>query len=302
MKVAVTGGAGFIGSHVCESLIACGHSVVAVDSLISGTIENLANVSNRLTLLDLDIADPEFGAAVPGDVESIVHLAFPTPLCTRDRDRQFHSIASTGTANVLDWAVETNARVLYGSSISVYGIPELLPIAEEHRVSPMLVYGANKLHGEMLCRAYREMYGLEFEILRISDVFGPRDSRRNAINNFISAALSGSPVTLKGKGDQRRSYTYVRDIAGVVSRLIDQAPANDVLNISGPQAFSIRDVLKAVGRVVGVALEIEVEPGVDPRDYVIGTDRLVARLPGLCFTDMEAALAATVDYQRARLQ
>ena len=128
MNVGVTGGSGFIGSHVCERLLADGHSVVSVDSLISGKPENLSDALDRLTFLELDIIDPEFNQSVPVDLDCIVHLAFPTPLCTRDRSRQFHAVASTGTANVLDWALASNAKVLYGSSISVYGIPEFLPI------------------------------------------------------------------------------------------------------------------------------------------------------------------------------
>jgi nucleoside-diphosphate-sugar epimerase len=166
----------------------------------------------------------------------------------------------------------------------------------------MLVYGANKLHGEMLCKTYHEMYGLEFEVLRISDVFGPRDCRTNAINNFISAAMSGSSVRLKGEGKQRRSYTYVTDIADMIAELAGQSPSNDSLNLAGPNAYSIRDVLETVGRVVGTELEIEVEPGTDPRDYVIGAERLNARLPEHSFTDLPEALASTVDFHRMRLK
>ena len=302
MKVAVTGGAGFVGSHVCDRLVADGHALVVVDSLISGSALNLNGVAQQLTHLKIDITDPAFSEAVPTDIDCIVHLAFPTPLCTRDRSRQFHAVASTGTAQVLDWALASNAKVLYGSSISVYGIPQCLPVTDEHPVNPMLVYGANKLHGEMLCRTYREMYGLEFEILRISDVFGPRDCRTNAINNFVLAGISGSRVKLKGEGKQRRSYTYVTDIADVIAELLQQAPSNDVLNIAGPNAISICDVLEAVGRVVGTKLEIDVEPGADPRDYVIGTERLNARLPGHSFTELPEALASTVDFHRTRLK
>lgn len=302
MKVAVTGGAGFVGSHVCERLVADGHSVVVVDSLISGLADNLDGVVERLIVLELDITDSAFSKAVPRDVDCIVHLAFPTPLCTRDRACQFHAVASIGTAQVLDWALAANAKVLYGSSISVYGIPQVLPVTDEHPVNPMLVYGANKLHGEMLCRTYHEMYGLEFEILRISDVFGPRDGRANAINNFISAAISGNSLRLKGEGKQRRSYTYVSDIADVIVELAGQSPSNESLNIAGPNAYSIRDVLESVGRVVGTELEIEVEPGADPRDYVIGTERLNVRLPGKSFTDLSEALASTVDFHRMRIK
>jgi UDP-glucose 4-epimerase len=302
MKVAVTGGAGFVGSHVCDRLIANGHSVIIVDSLISGSIENLDDAAERFTYLDADITAPAFCETVPTDVDCIVHLAFPTPLCTRDRARQFHAVASTGTAQVLDWALASNAKVLYGSSISVYGITTSLPLTDEHPVNPMLVYGANKLHGEMLCRTYHEMYGLEFEILRISDVFGPRDGRTNAINNFISAAISGNGVRLKGEGKQRRSYTYVSDIADVIVELAGQSPSNESLNIAGPNAYSIRDVLEVVGRVAGTELEIEVEPGTDPRDYVIGTERLNARLPNKSFTELPEALASTVNFHRMRLK
>jgi nucleoside-diphosphate-sugar epimerase len=302
MKIAVTGGAGFVGSHVCDRLVADGHSVVVIDSLISGRTKNLDDVAERIEVLNADIADPTFSDVVPNDVDCIVHLAFPTPLCTRDRARQFHEVASTGTAQVLDWALASNAKVLYGSSISVYGIPESLPVTDRHPVNPMLVYGANKLHGEMLCRTYHKMYGLDFEILRISDVFGPRDCRTNAINNFISAAMSGSCVRLKGEGKQRRSYTYVTDIADVIAELAGQSPSNDSLNLAGPNAYSIRDVLETVGRVVGTELEIEVEPGTDPRDYVIGAERLNARLPEHSFTDLPEALASTVDFHRMRLK
>ncbi|MCG8653860.1 MAG: NAD-dependent epimerase/dehydratase family protein [Pirellulales bacterium] len=293
MKVAVSGGAGFIGSHTCEALLQQGHHVVAIDNLVTGRRENLQGVIGDVQWLDRDITAQDFVAGVPHDVDAIIHLAFPTPKCDRAPHNQFHSTAAIGTANVLDWALACDAKLIYGSSISVYGIARQLPISEDHPVQPMLVYGANKLHGEFLCQTYRAMYGLNYDIVRISDVFGPRDQRRNAINNFIAACLNEGEIRING-GHQRRSYTFVRDVAAALSQVALAPASNDVFNLSAPDALSINEVVDLLAELSRGRPHVVRSEQDDPRDYVISSEKFRQAFPAVPFTDVTSALAQTL--------
>jgi UDP-glucose 4-epimerase len=294
MRVLVAGGAGFIGSWTVQALLERGHQVTVLDNLISGQRGNLSTVAENLEFLDVDIRDHDAVMNLAGPLDSIVHLAFPTPLCNREIDKQFHDIASTGTANLLELALARDAYLVYGSSISVYGRQEILPISEDNPVAPMLVYGANKLLGEYLCSAFSQVNDLRWSALRISDAYGPRDRRSNAVNNFLAAARQKDAIHIKGSGDQKRSYTYVSDIAKAISMVVERPLDNEVANVTTDEAVSINQLAQFVKEDYCPELEITHDNTVsDSRDYVFSNKKFT-NLAGLInWTPLRQGLAQT---------
>ena len=177
MNVIVFGGAGFIGNEVIKVLIKEKYNVVSVDNFISSKASNLASIAGRN--YNFDITDYKNFDQIDFDPDIIIHLAFPTPLCNRKRENQFESIASIGTLNILEYTSKTCRRLIYGSSISVYGMPESPLISENTKIDPILVYGAHKFLGELYVKIYSYNHGLSYNTLRISDTFGPNDNRKN---------------------------------------------------------------------------------------------------------------------------
>jgi UDP-glucose 4-epimerase len=279
-RVLVAGGAGFLGSWCVEHLVQAGAEVIAFDNYLSGNVENLYHVKDEISVQQGDIRRIDDLRAVPGPIDAIVHLAFPTPLCTREHDLQFHDIAAQGTANLLQFALEQSAYFLYGSSISVYGFQNSTPITEEHECQPALVYGANKLHGENLCRAFGQIHGLKYGILRYSDLYGPRDRRRNAINNFLAAAMDNSRIEIRGGGAQRRSYTFVADAAAATVMALNKKIDGDVVNLASDHSVSISELAKIVTDQFAPTLPISnLEGPTDPRHYIFSNEKF-ARLVG----------------------
>lgn len=294
MKCVVFGGAGFIGSHLAERLLALGHAVTVVDDFSSGAAGNLAAIGSKVSLHQADIRSPETFARLDASIEVAFHLAFPTPLCNRDRHRQFHDVATTGTLHILDWCAEHDVRLVYGSSISVYGQHAGgTPISEETPVSPILPYAANKLYGELLATSYASLYGLRHDTIRISDVYGPRDRRRNAVNNFIDAAAAGAAIQLQGDGSQRRNFTYVQDIAEALSRLATSDARGDTLILADTKATAVRELAATVTRVCGSSSAIATNSAADSRDYVFDPAAFLRRFGDMNWTPLEAGIAAT---------
>jgi nucleoside-diphosphate-sugar epimerase len=294
MRVLVAGGAGFIGSWAVEALLDAGCEIVIYDNLESGRAENLSAVVADVEMIEADIRDFDRVMAINGRVDAIVHLAFPTPLCTRDPRKQFYDTASGGTANLLELALDREARFLYGSSISVYGHQETLPITETSPVSPLLVYGVNKLLGEQLCSAFSQVYGLRYCALRISDTYGPRDRRINAINNFLGAARECRAINIAGSGEQRRSYTYVTDIAHAIVKVVLQPSTNDVFNVTTCEATSINNLARMIQEEFAPEIEITRDMSArDSRDYIFANGKLTARIGAMDWTFLKDGLAAT---------
>jgi UDP-glucose 4-epimerase len=296
MKVLVAGGAGFIGSAVVKALVDLGHDVIALDNFLSGDRGNLRVVIDQVRLIEADIRNRDTILGVDGKIDVIVHLAFPTPLCTRDHDKQFHDIAGQGTANLLELALRDDAYFLYGSSISVYGKQVYLPIDEKHPATPMLVYGANKLLGEHLCSAFGQIHGLSYGAVRISDTFGPRDKRSNAINHFMAAARDGGTMRISGGGAQRRSYTYVSDVAAAMALAVTNRLDNEVVNLVGDQAISIRDLAGLIRDEVNDNSSIEYSDGVpDDRHYVFNNARFADAVGHIPWTSIREGIALIRD-------
>ncbi|PWJ25264.1 dTDP-glucose 4,6-dehydratase [Branchiibius hedensis] len=247
-RVVVTGGAGFLGSHLCQTLLARGDTVVAVDNLCTGRAANVAalQANPRFSLITADVVD---GLTIDGPVDLVLHFASPaSPVDYLRLPIETLRVGSQGTMHALDLAREKGARFLLASTSEVYGDPEIHPQREDYwgnvnPVGPRGVYDEAKRFGEAMTMAYRSTYDVDTAIVRIFNTFGPRmrpnDGR--AIPNFIRQALAGDPVTVSGDGLQTRSICYVDDlVAGIVALAGSGEPGP--MNIGNPHEVSMLDL------------------------------------------------------------
>ena len=250
-SVLVTGGAGFIGSHLVEDLVSKGHKVTVLD-----------NFSNRqpdmpragINLVKGDICDLKRVMEVTRAVDVVYHLAavlgveyaYQHPIETLE-------VEIMGTRNVLEGMRKNDVqRVVYGSSSEVYGEPASLPISEDARTAPKSAYGVAKLTGERYCEAYHRAYGIEYVVLRYFNVYGPRQDDRFVIPRFIRAALQGAPLLLYGHGNQIRDFTFVKDAVqlSVTAARTDQAKGQ-TLNVGTGVATKASDLARLVLNLTG---------------------------------------------------
>lgn len=244
----MTGGAGFLGSHLCERLLARGDTVVAVDNLCTGRAANVAALQGnpRFRLITADVVD---GLEIDGPVDAVLHFASPaSPVDYLRLPIETLRVGSQGTMHALDLAREKSARFVLASTSEVYGDPEIHPQREDYwgnvnPVGPRGVYDEAKRFGEAMTVAYRSTYGVDTAIVRIFNTFGPRmrpnDGR--AIPNFIRQALAGEPVTVSGDGLQTRSICYVDDLVAGIVALADSSEPGP-MNIGNPHEISMLDL------------------------------------------------------------
>ena len=244
MRVVITGGAGFLGSHLCEQLLGAGHQVCCLDSLITGRLENLAAFANHpgFTFLRHDVTTH---IDVEGAVDAVMHFASPaSPIDYLRLPIQTLKVGSLGTHNALGLAKARGATFLLASTSEVYGDPEVSPQAEDYwghvnPVGPRGVYDEAKRFAEALTLAYHRTHRLDTRIARIFNTYGPRmrpyDGR--VISNFIVQALQGKDLTLYGDGTQTRSFCYVSDLVEGIIRLLFHHAAKEEAPIATPQAI-----------------------------------------------------------------
>lgn len=265
MRILVTGGAGFIGSHLCDALIAEGHSIFAVDNLLTGSLDNIAHLRNepRFEFRGHDICDPfDFGR-----VDYVYNFASPaSPV-----DYQIHGIetlkaGSIGTMNSLEYALKYNAGYMLASTSECYGDPLEHPQKESYwgnvnTIGPRSVYDEGKRFAEAATAAYRRYRKLSTQIVRIFNTYGPRlqlnDGR--VISNFMKQALQGEPLTVYGEGNQTRSFCYVSDEVDGFLRLAKSGLPGPI-NIGNPGEFTILECAKLVLKVTGSKSKIVHEP------------------------------------------
>ncbi|MGL5858021.1 MAG: NAD-dependent epimerase/dehydratase family protein [Angustibacter sp.] len=308
-RVVVTGGAGFLGSHVCERLVRRGDQVVCLDNFLTGTPENVAFLVDnpRFTLRRSDLVD---FVHVPGDVDLVLHLASPaSPVDYLRLPLQTLKVGGIGTWHALGLAKATGARFVLASTSEVYGDPQVHPQPEGYwghvnPVGPRGVYDEAKRYAEALTTAYRTSEGVDTAIVRIFNTYGPRmrpDDGR-AIPAFITQALAGAPLTVSGDGSQTRSVCYIDDTAAGILALADSHEHGPV-NIGSPDERSVlsiaQDVIATTGSRSPIAfVERPVDdPGVRRPDTTMARERLGWR-PQVCWQD---GLADTVDWFRTRL-
>ncbi|MES9544164.1 NAD-dependent epimerase/dehydratase family protein [Actinomadura sp. NPDC000600] len=272
-RAVVTGGSGFLGSHLCEALLAEGISVVCLDNLLTGTSRNIAHLAERrdFHFLKRDLTEP---VNVPGDVGYVFHLASAaSPADYLKYPIQTLEVGSQGTRNALDLAEAKGARFVLASTSEVYGDPLVHPQPESYwgnvnPVGPRSVYDEAKRFGEALTSAFRHSRGLDAAIVRIFNTYGPRmrpDDGR-AIPTFLRQALTGEDLTVTGDGSQTRSICHVDDtVRGIVALALSDHPGP--VNIGSPYEISMADLARLVIDLTGSTSRIRFvdRPQDDPR-------------------------------------
>jgi dTDP-glucose 4,6-dehydratase len=265
-RALVTGGAGFLGSHLCDRLLADGWDVLAVDSLLTGRRENLASAERnpRFTFIEHDVT-----LELPdvGPVDWVLHFASPaSPPDYFDHPIETLRVGALGTMHTLELARACNAGFLLASTSEVYGDPAVHPQVESYwgnvnPVGPRSVYDESKRYAEALTMAYRRTHGLRAKIVRIFNTYGPRMRREDgrAVPNFISQALNGRPLSVHGDGSQTRSLCYVDDLVEGFRRFLGVEEGGP-MNLGNPEEVTILELAGLVAETVGVAEEIEFLP------------------------------------------
>ncbi len=265
-RAVITGGAGFLGSHLCERLLAEGHEVVCVDNLITGRMENVAHLRQRpgFEFLEHDVSKPY---TVEGPVDFILHFASPaSPIDYLELPIQTLKVGSLGTHNSLGLARAKGARLLLASTSEVYGDPKEHPQKETYwgnvnPVGPRGVYDEAKRFAEAMTMAYHRYHGLDVRIVRIFNTYGPRMRARDGrvVPAFIQQALLGEPLTVFGEGRQTRSFCYVDDLVEGIWRLL-MSDLVEPCNIGNPHEMTILEFAETIRAAVGSASPIVFKP------------------------------------------
>ena len=271
MRILVTGGAGFIGSHLCAHLLGRGDEVTAVDNfdpfyaerLKRRAIEPLQRAGMRLVAADIRDEKAMESAFREARPETVVHLAALAGVRpSLERPAAYMDVNVRGTAILLDAARKANVRrFIFGSSSSVYGEGAQPPFRETARTdSPLSPYAASKAAGELLARTFHNLYGNETVCLRFFTVYGPRQRPDLAIHKFSRLMLAGKKLPFFGDGGSRRDYTYVDDIVAGVVAAIDRPLNYDVVNLGGAHTTSLRELIGLLEEALGVPAQLDMQP------------------------------------------
>ena len=266
MRTVVTGGAGFLGSHLCDALFARGDQVICLDNLSTGRINNVAHMIGHagFTFRETDVSD---GIEIDGRVDAVAHFASAaSPPDYQRLPLETLAVGSRGTENALRLAELTGARFVLASTSEVYGDPAVHPQTEEYwgnvnPIGPRSVYDEAKRFGEALTRAYGSSRGVNVGIIRIFNTYGPRMSASDGrvVTNFITQALNGEPITVYGDGGQTRSFCYVDDLIRGIVAMIDSTEPGPV-NLGNPEEFTVGDFAELVLKITGSTSPIEYRP------------------------------------------
>jgi dTDP-glucose 4,6-dehydratase len=307
MRLLVTGGAGFIGSHLCERFIAEGHSVVCVDNFITGHEANIKLLLSRpsFQLIRHDITKP---LEISTPLDFVLHFASPaSPVDYQKFPIQTLKVGSLGTLNALGIAKAKQAKFLLASTSEVYGDPQVHPQPETYwghvnPVGPRGVYDEAKRFAEALTMAYYHEHGVDTRIVRIFNTFGPRmrlnDGR--AVPTFINQALHGQPLTVFGDGSQTRSFCYIDDLIDGIVRLM-QVTHHDPVNLGNPDERSVLEISKKIlGYFNGTSSRIEFRPlpADDPKQRQPDLAKAKTLLQWEPRTPLDVGLQRTIDWFR----
>ena len=310
MRVLVTGGAGFLGSHLCDVFVREGYDVVCMDNFITGSPDNIAHLQGRPGFTFIHHNVTEY-IDVPGPLDWVLNFASPaSPRDYLELPIQTLKVGAMGTHRTLGLAKATGARFLLASTSEVYGDPLVHPQREDYwgnvnPVGPRGVYDEAKRFAEALTMAYHRVHGVDTRIVRIFNTFGPRmranDGR--AIPAFVTQALAGQPVTVFGDGTQTRSFQYVDDLVEGIRRLMP-APVNDPVNIGNPHEMTLLELAQRIILLTGSGSEIVFAPLPEDDPKVRQPDITRARtlLGWEPRVDADEGLRLTIDWFRKRLR
>ena len=313
MRILITGGAGFIGSHLCDRLLADGHQVIAMDNLSTGTVDNIAHLAGheRFHFIKHDVTNYIF---IEGPLDAVLHLAsLPSPVDYLNLPIQTLKVGALGTHKTLGLALAKRARFLLASTSEVYGDPLVHPQSEDYwgnvnPIGPRGVYDESKRFAEALTMAYHRAHGVDTRIVRIFNTYGPRmraDDGR-VVPNFINQALRGEPLTVYDSGTRTRGFCYIDDLVEGIVRLLHSDETLPV-NLGNPHEITVLELAQIVLRLTGSRSPIQhIVPGDartadDPKvrcPDISKAQRLLGWTPQV---GLEQGLARTIAYFRERL-
>ena len=311
MKILVTGGAGFIGSHIAERCVRDGHDVRVYDNLSSGRRENLATFADRVELIEADVRDAPQLEYYAAGCDVIFHEAAVVSVpYSIEHPQETHDVNIQGTINVLEAARRQKVkRVVFACSAAVYGEEPTLPKVETMAAQPISPYGIEKITGEHYLHVWNRLYGVEAVSLRYFNVFGPRQDPRSpysgVISVFVDRALRGVAPTVYGDGLQSRDFVYVANVVDAnIRAATTPAAAGRAYNVGCGQKTTLRELAAILGRIVGKNLEpvyAEARAG-DIRESVADISRARAELGYTAEIGVEEGLRALVDHVRRSAQ
>jgi dTDP-glucose 4,6-dehydratase len=310
MKAVVTGGAGFLGSHLCDQLLQIDYDVVCLDNLLTGSLDNISHLKRnpRFTFVNHNVVEY---ISVEGPVDAVLHFASPaSPVDYLEMPIQTLKVGSLGTHRAIGLAMAKKARFLLASTSEVYGDPLVNPQQETYwgnvnPIGPRGVYDEAKRFAEAMTMAYRRYHAVDARIVRIFNTYGPRmrpnDGR--VVSNFIVQALQNKPLTVYGDGLQTRSFCYVSDLISGIVALLCATPSEEVnmpVNIGNPEERTVRDLASKVLSITGSksTLEFRDLPVDDPHVRCPDISRAKTILGWKPQVGVDEGLQRTIDYFR----
>jgi len=306
-RILVTGGAGFIGSNLCEALLELGHEVRVFDNFSTGKRENLADFASSIEVIEGDIRDYESIEKVMDGVERVIHLAAMSSVpWSVDDPEAAHHMNSTGTLHVLKAARDSGAqRVVLASTSAIYGENPVQPKTEEMMPEPMSPYAATKLAGEHYCKVFSTLYGLEAVALRYFNVYGKRQDPAShysaVIPKFITRILSKTNPVIYGDGEQTRDFVFVDDCNQAnIKACFTNGISGDFFNIGSGVNISVNELANTIGNIAGVEIEPVYEDARsgDVRESLSDISKARRHLPFEPEYTMEAGLKKTIEWYR----
>jgi len=310
MRILVTGGAGFLGSHLCDRLLAEGHDVIAMDNLVTGNTDNITHLAGnrRFLFIEHNITNYIY---IKDNLDAILHFASPaSPVDYLELPIQTLKVGSLGTHNALGLAMAKGARLLLASTSEVYGDPQVHPQTEDYwghvnPIGPRGVYDEAKRFSEAMVMAYHRSHSVDTRIVRIFNTYGPRmrlnDGR--VVPNFIGQALRGEPLTVYGDGSQTRSFCFVSDLVDGIYRLLMSHEIEPV-NIGNPTESTILDFAQKINAYTGnqAGIQFKPLPTDDPKQRqpnIAKAKRILGWEPKV---SLDQGMAETVTWFAARLK
>ncbi|MBK8800272.1 MAG: SDR family oxidoreductase [Anaerolineales bacterium] len=309
MRILVTGGAGFLGSHLCDRLLAEGHDVIAMDNLITGSTDNISHLASnrRFKFIHHDVTNYIY---LKGSLDAILHFASPaSPIDYLELPIQTLKVGSLGTHNALGLALAKGARLLLASTSEVYGDPMVHPQQETYwgnvnPIGPRGVYDEAKRFAEAMTMAYHRSHGVDTRIVRIFNTYGPRMrlSDGRVVPNFVGQALRQEPLTVYGEGKQTRSFCYASDLVDGIYRLL-LSDENEPVNIGNPAELTIHDFAQVINELTGnpAGIRFEPLPVDDPKQRqpdITKARRILGWAPKV---DLRTGMTQTVEWFRNQL-
>lgn len=306
MKILVTGGAGFIGSHLCEKLLDDGHKVICLDNLCTSDKKNIVNLLNNknFTYLQHDITEP---LTLKENIDYLFHLASPaSPVDYQNMPIETLLVGSSGTHNTLELAKEKDAVFLLASSSEVYGDPKIHPQREDYwgnvnPVGPRSCYDEAKRFAEALTMVYYRKHAMDVRIVRIFNTYGPRMKKDDgrAIPNFITQALANVPITAYGDGSQTRSFCYISDMVdGICKMVFSNKAGGEIINLGNPDEITILELTKRIKKLTGSSSQIVFKelPIDDPKRRCPDISRARKILGWEPKVDLDVGLSNTIEW------